>query len=122
MLTFNVYTSFQQYIGEKLLAISRKVIRNWQRKRFCFANLFFLFLKIKFLGTTGVIDFDEAGARRSIQLKILDLSENGMLEIGTWSDVHRLAMSQFGVQQIAAIRKHLQVVTREVIMAEYPTV
>lgn len=80
-----------------------------------FSSLF----QIKFLGTTGVIDFDETGLRRSIQLKILDLSENGMIEIGTWSDVHRLSMSQLGVQQIAAIRKHLQVVTREVTIEEY---
>jgi len=63
---------------------------------------------------TGVVDFDEIGLRRSIQLKILDLSESGMTEIGTWTDVHRLSITQYGVQQISAIRKHLQVVTREV--------
>lgn len=92
MLSSAVYTSFRQYIGERLLATSRK---------------------IKFLGTTGVIDFDETGLRRSIQLKVLDLNENGMTEIGTWTDVHRLTMTQYGVQQMTAIRKHLQIVTRE---------
>jgi hypothetical protein len=63
---------------------------------------------------TGIVDFDQTGLRRSIQLKILDLSENGMLEVGTWSNANRLSITQMGVQQMTTIRKHLQVVTREV--------
>ena len=62
-----------------------------------------------------MVDFDETGLRRSIQLKILDLSENGMVEVGSWSSTNRLSISQHGVQQMSTIRKHLQVVTREVI-------
>lgn len=41
-----------------------------------------------------------------------------MIEIGTWTDVHRLSITQYGVQQMSAIRKHLQVVTREVKLKE----
>jgi hypothetical protein len=66
------------------------------------------------LGATGMIDFDAHGLRRSIQLKILDLSYQGMIEIGTWNPSMRLAINPLGVQQMGSIRKHLQVVTREV--------
>jgi hypothetical protein len=47
-------------------------------------------------------------------LKILDLSENGMVEIGSWTNANRLSITQLGVEQLTTIRKHLQVVTREV--------
>ena len=61
-----------------------------------------------------MVDFDEFGLRRSIQLKVLDLNDNGLVEIGTWTSTNRLGITSFGVQQMTAIRKHLQVVTREV--------
>lgn len=73
-----------------------------------------MIVQIKFLGMTGSIDFDHMGLRRSVQLKILDLSTDGLVEMGTWTRNNRLAMSQRNVQQSLAIRKHLQVVTREV--------
>lgn len=38
-----------------------------------------------------------------------------MIEIGTWSNPNGLSITQLGVQQMTTIRKHLQVVTREVI-------
>ncbi len=67
------------------------------------------------MGSTGIIDFDQTGLRRSIQLKVLDLSENGMIEVGTWTNTNRLTINQVGVERVTTIRKHLQVVTREVI-------
>jgi len=66
------------------------------------------------LGSTGIVDFDHAGLRRSLQLKILDLSDHGMVEIGAWTNTNRLTITQHGSQQMSAIRKHLLVVTREV--------
>ncbi|CAF3297692.1 unnamed protein product [Rotaria sp. Silwood2] len=92
LFTANSYTTFTQHIGETLLEISKT---------------------IKFLGTTGIVDFDQAGFRRSLKLKILDLSDHGMTEIGTWTNTNRLSINQLSVQQMSAIRKHLQVVTRE---------
>ncbi|CAF3759347.1 unnamed protein product [Rotaria sp. Silwood1] len=92
LFTANSYTTFTQHIGETLLEISKT---------------------IKFLGATGIVDFDQAGLRRSIKLKVLDLSEHGMVEIGTWTNMNRLNINQLGFQQMSAIRKHLQVVTRE---------
>ncbi|CAF0901674.1 unnamed protein product [Adineta ricciae] len=92
MLTLNSYVAFKQHVGERLLDISRM---------------------IKFLGTTGVVDFDRNGLRRSLQLRILDLSEQGMVEVGTWTHKNRLSISQLGVKQLTQIRKHLAVVTRE---------
>lgn len=65
------------------------------------------------MGLTGLIDFDSIGLRRSIQLKILDLSVDGLVEMGTWSNTNRLLINQLVVRQSIAIRKHLQVVTRE---------
>jgi hypothetical protein len=62
-----------------------------------------------------MVDFDQNGSRRSIQLKILDLSDNGLVEVGIWTNTNRLNITSVGVQQMAAIRKHLQVVTREVM-------
>ncbi len=38
-----------------------------------------------------------------------------MIEVGTWTSTNRLTINQLSVQQIVVIRKHLQVVTREVI-------
>jgi hypothetical protein len=61
-----------------------------------------------------LVDFDEFGLRRSIQLKVLGLNDNGLVEIGTWTNTNRLGITSFGAQQMTAIRKHLQVVTREV--------
>jgi len=66
------------------------------------------------LGSTGIVDFDHAGLRRSLQLKILDLSDHGMVEIGAWTNTNRLTIKQDGFEQMSAIRKHLLVVTREV--------
>jgi hypothetical protein len=110
MLTSNTDTTFRQYIGEKLLDISRTVI---------IRNLFYEFsieiFQIQFSGATGTVDFDSIGLRRSIRLKVLDLSENGMVEVGTWTSTNRLSITQLGVQQLTAIRKYLQVVTREVM-------
>lgn len=68
------------------------------------------------MGSTGVVDFDQTGLRQSIQLKVLDLNENGMMEVGTWTNTNRLTITQLGVRQMTTIRKHLQVVTREVIL------
>ncbi|CAM4762379.1 unnamed protein product [Rotaria magnacalcarata] len=92
LFTTNVYSTFTQNIGEKLLQTSRM---------------------IKFPGITGIVDFDEAGLRRSTQLRILDLSDRGMIDIGTWTHTTRLNISYVAFQQMSAIRKHLQVVTRE---------
>lgn len=63
---------------------------------------------------TGSVDFDQMGLRRSLQLKILDLSVDGLVEMGTWTRNNRLSISPRNMQQSLAIRKHLQVVTREV--------
>ena len=60
------------------------------------------------------MDFDRNGLRRSLPLRILDLSEHGMVEVGTWTHKNRLSISQLGVKQLTQIRKHLTVVTREV--------
>lgn len=38
-----------------------------------------------------------------------------MVEVGTWTNASRLNINHIGVQQMTSIRKHLQVVTREVI-------
>ena len=65
------------------------------------------------MGLTGLVDFGPIGLRRSIQLKILDLSVDGLVEMGTWSSTNRLSINPYSVQQSVAIRKHLQVVTRE---------
>ncbi|CAF3729328.1 unnamed protein product [Adineta steineri] len=92
MITSNSYASLKQFVGERLLNISRT---------------------IKFLGSSGIVDFDQGGLRRSLQLKILDLSEQGMVEIGTWTNANRLTITPLGVQQMTQIRKHLLVVTRE---------
>ncbi|UJR28089.1 hypothetical protein I4U23_009345 [Adineta vaga] len=92
MLTATSYLTFKQHVGERLLEISRM---------------------INFLGTTGIVDFDRHGLRRSLRLKILDLSDQGMVEIGTWTHKNRLTITQLGVQQMTQIRKHLLVVTRE---------
>ncbi|CAF0857800.1 unnamed protein product [Rotaria sordida] len=92
LFTASSYSTFTQHIGETLLEISRT---------------------IKFPGATGMVDFDQAGLRRSIELKVLDLNDKGMVEIGTWTNTNRLSINQLGVQQLSAIRKHLQVVTRE---------
>lgn len=70
---------------------------------------------MKFLGVTGTVDFDAHGLRRSIQLKVLEMSEQGMIEIGTWSHSNRLSLTPSGIQFMTTIKKHLQVVTREVI-------
>jgi hypothetical protein len=42
-----------------------------------------------------------------------------MIEIGTWTNTSGLIIDKLGVQQMTAIRKHLQVVTREVIKYKY---
>lgn len=62
-----------------------------------------------------MVDFESNGLRRTISLKILHLSENGMIDIGFWSSTTRLNINSIGLQQINKIQKHLQVVTREVI-------
>jgi hypothetical protein len=42
-----------------------------------------------------------------------------MAEIGTWTHAQHLAITYTGVQQLINIRKHLQVVTREVLLNQY---
>ena len=50
-----------------------------------------------------------------MKMKILDLGDQGMAEVGTWTNTNRLFLNQMAVQQMSIIGKHLQVVTREVI-------
>ena len=68
------------------------------------------------MGSSGMMDFDQYGVRRSIQLKLLHLNEYGITEVGTWSTTNRLSVNTLGIKQVTKIRKHLQVVTREVNM------
>lgn len=51
-----------------------------------------------------------------MKLKVLELSDHGMAEVGTWSSTNRLTINQVTAQQTSIIGKHLQVVTREVII------
>ncbi|CAF1041188.1 unnamed protein product [Didymodactylos carnosus] len=69
---------------------------------------------MKYQGNTGTVDFNSDGIRKSLRLKILDIDQHGMREIGSyvWND-KGLTISNLGQKYVTEIRRHLQVVTRE---------
>ncbi len=66
-------------------------------------------------GLTGLVKFDYEGFRTNIELQIIELTEDGIQEKGTWNTSRGVSVHQFEIQQNETIRD-FQNVTFKVII------